>query len=316
MGFKRVVGIRDRQVLCPTIDWVKKFARGLSFRLSGDEEDDCDDAARDCVSAANKARRKNRTTPHSGHAVLFCTLATSLGFALNGIDSSGSSHATNIIRTAHSWVFLEPQTRQLSFVADVLGDLALLDPVLVQFTSTDAMNDDMQNGNIGLETAVAKHESDIAALTRDVGSLSHAVRDLSSVVRSQGERTESQIQQLMVAVTSASGPRKTDWHLVLGSVGLILAIGAAVFSPLQWQLSDNKARIETIDRTIREHQQLQLHPVGLQRIDSLEKAFSERVAKRDEQVGKIIDQLAMGNLAVIDLKQRLAILEEKFKVRP
>lgn len=131
MGFRRVVGIRDRLVLCPSIGWIKKFAEGLAVPPSQEESNDCDDYAWNCVAEANKFRRKNKVAEASGHAVLYCTLANVLGSLLNGVDSSGSLHATNIIRSPDGWVLLEAQTRRLSFYSDVRADLALLDLVIV-----------------------------------------------------------------------------------------------------------------------------------------------------------------------------------------
>lgn len=127
-----------------------------------------------------------------------------------------------------------------------------------------------------LEPKVAKLESNVEALTRDVQSLSTSINDLGDTVKRQGEQTNQQIQGLMVAVTSASGPRKTDWHLLV-SLGLFtLAIGAIVFAPLQSRMSVHEHQADGIVARFDEHNKLQLHPVGASRIEALEVAMREK----------------------------------------
>src|SRR5512137_1127620 len=106
-----------------------------------------------------------------------------------------------------------------------------------------------------LEPRVAKLELGMERLTDDV-------RDLAQVVRSQGTQMEQEIQKLVVAVTQASGPKKTDWSTIIAGLGLILAIGTAVFWPLNQQVQDLKTQQAANHESMVEHQKLDNHPVG------------------------------------------------------
>jgi GNAT superfamily N-acetyltransferase len=83
--------------------------------------------------------------------------------------------------------------------------------------------------------------------------LTDDVRTLASVVRTQGSNMEGEIQKLVVAVTQASGPRKTDWSTIIAAVMLIMAIGSAVFWPLNQSTQENKERIEAYHQDFQEH---------------------------------------------------------------
>lgn len=114
-----------------------------------------------------------------------------------------------------------------------------------------------------LEPRVAKLEAGMQRLTDDV-------RDLAQVVRSQGNQMEQEIHKLVVSVTQASGPRKTEWPTIIAAIMLILTIGSAVFWPLNQMTQENKARIEATQQLLMEHQKLNLHPVGAALVQRLE----------------------------------------------
>jgi hypothetical protein len=86
-----------------------------------------------------------------------------------------------------------------------------------------------------LEPRVAKLETGLEILTRDVSSLAGIVRD-------QGRNIEGEIQKLAVAVTQAGAPKKTDWATLISLAFLIIALGSAVFYPLNSQVQEIKER--------------------------------------------------------------------------
>lgn len=117
-----------------------------------------------------------------------------------------------------------------------------------------------------LEPRVAKLELGMERLTDDV-------RDLAQVVRTQGSTMEQEIQKLVVAVTQAQGPKKTDWGVIIAAAGLVLAIGGAAFWPLNQQVQELKAQQATYYTSMVEHQKLDNHPVGAALVKRLEEQF-------------------------------------------
>ena len=99
--------------------------------------------------------------------------------------------------------------------------------------------------NKPLEPRVAKLEVGLDRLTDDV-------RSLAAIVRDKGSNVEKQLNQLTVAVTQAAGPRKTDWTVIISAVFLVLAIGSAVFWPLNQQVSDNKSQLDKVENRLSE----------------------------------------------------------------
>ena len=83
--------------------------------------------------------------------------------------------------------------------------------------------------NFELEPRVARLETSLARLTTDVQELTGSV------------------QNLVVSVTKASGPREVDWHLLVSIGGLILAVSAIAFIPLNQKLQYAEQRF--IDRS-------------------------------------------------------------------
>ena len=115
------------------------------------------------------------------------------------------------------------------------------------------MNDEVKT--VQLEPRVAKLEVGLDRLTEDV-------RSLASIVRDQGTNIEKQLNQLTISVTQAAGPRKTDWSTIIAGIALILAIGSAVFWPLNQTYQDNKQNLQTLEAKFDRHQELQIHSVG------------------------------------------------------
>lgn len=128
-----------------------------------------------------------------------------------------------------------------------------------------------------LEPRVAKLETGLDMLTKDVASLAQIVRD-------QGTSIENQIRELAVNVTAAAAPRKTDWQTLIALVMLIMAIGSAVFWPLNQTAQENKIALQHIEQKFDTHTQLQLHPVGEALLGRLEGQLVSHV--RDDEIDK------------------------------
>jgi hypothetical protein len=127
----------------------------------------------------------------------------------------------------------------------------------------------------GLEARVSKVEVHIESITTSIATMTQSVSELATVVRTQDEHVEAQMRQLLVAVTAAAGPRKTEWGVIISALGVLLAIGAAAFSPLLLQLGHLQSDMHNMEISSIEHSKLPLHPVGHSRIDALELALRE-----------------------------------------
>lgn len=99
------------------------------------------------------------------------------------------------------------------------------------------------NNHTYLEPRVAKLETGLEILTRDVSSL-------AGIVREQGRNIEGEIQKLAVAVTQAAAPKKTDWATLISLAFLIIALGSAVFYPLNSQVQEMKIKDVEIEHLI------------------------------------------------------------------
>ena len=115
-----------------------------------------------------------------------------------------------------------------------------------------------------LEPRVVKLELGMERLTDDV-------RDLAQTVRTQGNQVEQEIQKLVVAVTQASGPKKTDWGTIIAGLALIMVVGSAIFWPLNQTSQESKVSINRIEQKHDDHVKVSNHPVGealIQRLES------------------------------------------------
>lgn len=137
-------------------------------------------------------------------------------------------------------------------------------------------NLDNPRNAVYLEPRVAKLEVGMERLTDDV-------RNLAIVVREQGAQMEQEIQKLVIAVTQASGPRKTDWSTIIAGIMLVLAIGSAVFWPLNQTTQEAKKLIEKFGEQYHNHEALPLHPVGSAIVDRLEYQLKDHILS-DERV--------------------------------
>ena len=100
---------RDREIYCPSSEWLTEFGAYLLRHRMQSERDswDCDDYALQAVSEASVACRSAGTG--TGHSVVYCTVR--LWGPLLGVEAPwGSGHALNLVRLdGGSYVFFEPQ---------------------------------------------------------------------------------------------------------------------------------------------------------------------------------------------------------------
>ena len=121
-----------------------------------------------------------------------------------------------------------------------------------------------------LEPRVAKLETGLELLTENVNTL-------QQVVREQGASIERQIHDLTVAVTQASGPKKTDWSVIISALLLVMAVGSAIFWPLNQTTTNNKHDIQGIVEKFDVHQKLSLHPVGMALVERIEEQLQTHI---------------------------------------
>ena len=162
-----------------------------------------------------------------------------------------------------------------------------------------------------LEPRVARLETGLETLTRNVNDLTIAMRDNNTEV---GRKLDA----LSVSVTTASGPRRTDWSVIIGALGLIMVIGAAVFVPLNNMANDNKIAIQKSIDVMTDHTKLTLHPVGaalVQRSEEQiiahallnEKAMKEHV-ERDTQEFNALDKKLQLEYSLVNAKLESQLL--------
>jgi len=169
------------------------------------------------------------------------------------------------------------------------------------------MDDEYMSDNTQahLEPRVARLEVGLETLTKNVSDLTITIRDNNLEV-------SRQLASLQVSVTTAAGPKRTDWGVILTAIGLILAIGAAVFVPLNSATKDNKDAIMKVQDTMAEHIKLNLHPVGqalVQRLEEQiiahallnEKAMKEHV-ERDTQEFNALDKKLQLEYSLVNAK--------------
>lgn len=146
---------------------------------------------------------------------------------------------------------------------------------------TTIMSD--QTPTTHLEPRVAKLEAGLDILTRNVTDLTAAVRD-------NANNLEGKFERLTIAVTQAQAPKKTDWSTIFAGIMLVLAIGSAVFWPLNQVSQDNKARLEQYHSEIVEHQRLDNHPVGAALVQRIEGQLRDHVENNQKEFKAHVEQ--------------------------
>jgi len=113
-------------------------------------------------------------------------------------------------------------------------------------------------------------------LARDVASLAQVVRD-------QGNNIEKQIKELAIGVTQAAAPRRTDWQMLISLALLILALGSAVFWPLNQTAKENQQALVHVEQSLDAHSREYSHPVGSALINRLESELANHIAANNKE---------------------------------
>ena len=111
-----------------------------------------------------------------------------------------------------------------------------------------------------LEPRVTRIEAEVSAIAKDITALSDVVRELA-------KNTSIQIKELLVAVNAAAAPRPTNWAIFISAVALIMAVGAAVLSPLSARVLILERRVEESHNTLQAHMMLPIHPVAAKELE-------------------------------------------------
>jgi hypothetical protein len=150
-----------------------------------------------------------------------------------------------------------------------------------------------------LEPRVVRLEADMAGLVQGQIELRKDVHEISE-----------QVRQLTVAVTSAQGPRRTDWSLLLGILTFIVSIGLLTIAPLYSQQAQ-------ASNLLRDHTALAGHPVSMVETTYLNKQSDQRDRKYEDRMNRI-EETHTRELVGLDTKiQReveLALTESKTKI--
>lgn len=160
-----------------------------------------------------------------------------------------------------------------------------------------------------LEPRVAKLEVGMERLTDDV-------RNLAVVVREQGSQVEKQIQELIVAVTQASGPKKTDWSTIFAGLMLVFAIGSAVFWPLNQTSQDNKSSLAELHKDFISHGQLQLHPVGMALVLRIEENLRDHIVSNQREMSQhMVDAKDMHEALRAQFQERTELTSKIYELQ-
>lgn len=156
-----------------------------------------------------------------------------------------------------------------------------------------------------LEPRVARLETGLETLTRNVSEMAVSIRENAT-------NTNQKIDSLIVAVTQAQAPKKTDWGLFISAIGLILALGAAVLIPLNNATNDNKSRMEAYHESMVEHQKMDMHPVGWAKVQALDQKYDraqldmvERDKSLDIKIQKeyqLMNETVKAEIVALDLR--------------
>lgn len=145
--------------------------------------------------------------------------------------------------------------------------------------------------SLNLEPRVTRVETEIGALTRDVGQLTQDVRALTVAVSKRDEMFEGELKKVLVAVTQAAAPRRTDWGTVLSALAVGLAIGAAVLSPIYHRLSSAEETLAANHEQISRHELLDSHPVSKAKLENLTTCVEHAVADRIRVTDRLDERL-------------------------
>ena len=158
-----------------------------------------------------------------------------------------------------------------------------------------------------LEPRVVKLEASLDILTRNV-------TDLSNAVRENATNLDNKLERLTVAVTQAQAPQKTDWSMIISAVFLVLAIGSAVFWPLNQTSTNNKIEMQTLSEKFDDHNKLQLHPVGGALVQRLEDQLKIHIdTNQREMTQHILDAKEMHSVLDKNIQTQLSLVIKDIK---
>ncbi len=159
-----------------------------------------------------------------------------------------------------------------------------------------------------LEPRVARLETGLESLTKNVSDLANTIRDNNLEV-------SKQLSALQVSVTTASGPRKTEWSLLLSGGFLILALGSAVFWPLNKATLDNKSAIEMYHSLFVDHEKLELHPVGMAKVAAMTKEMDNSKSEFIKRDTDLDAKIQMETRLMTDLiSSQLIALDKRLQI--
>lgn len=132
--------------------------------------------------------------------------------------------------------------------------------------------------NASLEPRVARLETGLEMISRDVTTL-------GSIVREQSHNIEGEIQKLAVSVTQAGAPRKTEWPTLIATLMLIMAIGSAVFWPLNQTAQNNKTEIHELREVVQRNLEADQFPVAFFQLKQIEGRLN-KLEQNNEELNK------------------------------
>ena len=133
------------------------------------------------------------------------------------------------------------------------------------------------NNETHLEPRVARLETSMETLTRNVGDLTNTVQRIATNI-------DDKFEKLNIGLTQAQAPKRTDWSLLLTIGFFILALGSAIFWPLNKNTQDNHTDIQTLSQKFDEHTKLTLHPVGQALLGRLENQLQDHIALNEREL--------------------------------
>ena len=154
---------------------------------------------------------------------------------------------------------------------------------------------------------VAKLEATQEACARDIVNLVAVVHGLSTTVTNLAQNTSAQIERLAVGLAAATGPRKTDWAVLVAAGVLVLAIGNGALSPITQRVSDLQDNQVRLRQQLEDHKMLPLHPVGQARIDILDRDVNEKLMALTKELDNVREHGSPMTAA------RLAVVEERLR---
>lgn len=180
------------------------------------------------------------------------------------------------------------------------------------------------NGERQIELRVTTIEANMDSFRNELSQVSSGLKDLILTVGKRSDEAEKQFQMLMVQISEAKAPKRTDWMAIIGTgvsvFLLVITIGALVLQPLYKEMS----RMSEFDKSYNDsivamnkgfhdelhvHETLTLHPVGQQIVSDLNKKITELDIKLQREFGLIADSLkektVSSDRAIVELDTRL-----------